>query len=221
MKLEKKLLEEVARFNQINKYAKKLMGEQEDPLAATPAPDALPGALPGAEAPAPDPLAGGEAPTGEPPVGGETPMAVPEDNTEEIDITDLVNMTKSIKNDIDDSKGENKGIITKMDDVFTKLDELEKKLANMDNIISKIDELGTKIEQSKEPTPQERLQMRSLDSYPFNQNPQQFFAQKQGEMRTSGKNEYVLTKDDIDNYSRETIRDTFNIDNEDEDEFKF
>jgi len=91
----------------------------------------------------------------------------------------------------------------------------------MDNIISKIDELGTKIEQSKEPTPQERLQMRSLDSYPFNQNPQQFFAQKQGEMRTSGKNEYVLTKDEIDNYSRETIRDTFNIDNEDEDEFKF
>jgi hypothetical protein len=130
-------------------------------------------------------------------------------------------MTKSIKNDIDDSKGENKGIVTKMDDVFTKLDELERKLSSMDNIISKIDELGTKIEQSKEPTPQERLQMRSLDSYPFNQNPQQFFAQKQGEMRTSGKNEYVLTKDEIDNYSRETIRDTFNIDNEDEDEFKF
>jgi hypothetical protein len=221
MKLEKKLLEEVARFNQINKYAKKLMGEQEDPLAATPAPDALPGV----EAPAPDPLAGGGAPDplagGEPPMGGDAPMAVPEDNTEEIDITDLVNMTKSIKNDIDDSKGENKGIVTKMDDVFTKLDELEKKLASMDNIISKIDELGTKIEQSKEPTPQERLQMRSLDSYPFNQNPQQFFAQKQGEMRTSGKNEYVLTKDEIDNYSRETIRDTFNIDNEDEDEFKF
>jgi hypothetical protein len=221
MKLEKKLLEEVARFNQINKYAKKLMGEQEDPLAATPAPDALPGA----EAPAPDPLAGGGAPDpsagGVPPIGGDAPMAVPEDNTEEIDITDLVNMTKSIKNDIDDSKGENKGIVTKMDDVFTKLDELEKKLASMDNIISKIDELGTKIEQSKEPTPQERLQMRSLDSYPFNQNPQQFFAQKQGEMRTSGKNEYVLTKDEIDNYSRETIRDTFNIDNEDEDEFKF
>jgi hypothetical protein len=221
MKLEKKLLEEVARFNQINKYAKKLMGEQEDPLAATPAPDALAGA----EAPAPDPLAGGGAPDplagGVPPIGGDAPMAVPEDNTEEIDITDLVNMTKSIKNDIDDSKGENKGIVTKMDDVFTKLDELEKKLASMDNIISKIDELGTKIEQSKEPTPQERLQMRSLDSYPFNQNPQQFFAQKQGEMRTSGKNEYVLTKDEIDNYSRETIRDTFNIDNEDEDEFKF
>ena len=62
--------------------------------------------------------------------------------------------------------------------------------------------------------------MRSLDSYPFNQNPQQFFSQKQDQMRASGKNEYVLTKDDIQNYSQETIKDTFNIQDED-DEFKF
>jgi hypothetical protein len=90
----------------------------------------------------------------------------------------------------------------------------------MDMVMAKIDELGNKIEQVKEPTPEERLQMRSLDSYPFNQNPQQFFAQKQGEMRASGKNEYVLTKDEIQNYSQETIRDTFNPD-EEQDEFSF
>jgi hypothetical protein len=213
MKLEKKLLEEVARFNQINKYAKKLMNEQELPL-------------PGAEEtpPADAPPMGGEIPPSDvPPMGGETPPAdvapLPDSNTEEIDITDLVNITKSIKKDVEDSKTEHSGVLGKMDDVFSKLDELESKLANMDNIISKIDELGSKIQQIKEPTPQEKLEMRSLDSYPFNQNPQQFFSQKQGEMRTSGKNEYVLTKDDIQNYSQETIRDTFNI--QDEDEFKF
>ena len=71
----------------------------------------------------------------------------------------------------------------------------------------------------KTPTPEEKLELRSLDSYPFNQNPQQFFDSKQQEMRASGKNEYVLTKDEITNYS-DTIRDTFNPDTQ-EDEFSF
>lgn len=206
-KLEKKLLEEVARFKQINKYATKLMNEQE-------APPADPAAAPA------DPAAGGITPMPGaelPPPPAEAPS---EDTTEEIDITDLVNMTKSIKKDLDDSKGENQGVVSKMDDVFTKLNDLEQKLANMDAVMAKIDQLGAKIEQVKEPTPQERLEMRSLDSYPFNQNPQEFFSQKQGEMRASGKNEYVLTKDDIQNYSQETIRDTFNPQDE-ENEFKF
>jgi hypothetical protein len=210
--LEKKLLEEVNRFNEINKYARKLMNEQELP----PAPEAAP-AEPGMEPPA------GElppAPTemGAPEAGA--PGAAAESDVEEIDITDLVNMTKSIKTDLDDTKGEHQGVLTKMDDVFTKLNDLEQKLSNMDAVMAKIDELGNKIEQVKEPTPEERLQMRSLDSYPFNQNPQQFFAQKQGEMRASGKNEYVLTKDEIQNYSQETIKDTFNSD-EEQDEFSF
>jgi len=211
-KLEKKLLEEVARFKQINKYATKLMNEQEiPPLPADPAAGAPPMDA-GAGAPPPPPMA---ADAGVPP-----PAVEGDDSTEEIDITDLVNMTKSIKKDLDNSKGENQGVVSKMDDVFTKLNDLEQKLANMDAVMAKIDQLGAKIEQVKEPTPQERLEMRSLDSYPFNQNPQEFFSQKQGEMRASGKNEYVLTKDDVQNYSQETIRDTFNI-QDDQDEFKF
>jgi len=218
MELENKLLEEVARFNQINKYARKLMNEQELP----PAPEAP--AEPGMEAPAgelPPPPADMGAPEAGAPEAGAPEAGAPESDVEELDITDLVNMTKSIKNDLDDSKSEHQGVITKMDDEFTKLNDLEQKLANMDMVMAKIDELGNKIEQVKQPSPEERLQMRSLDSYPFNQNPQQFFAQKQGEMRASGKNEYVLTKDEIQNYSQETIRDTFNPQDEEQDEFSF
>jgi hypothetical protein len=90
----------------------------------------------------------------------------------------------------------------------------------MDSVISKIDELGNKVETMKEKTPQEKLELRSLDSYPFNLNPQEFFTQKQTEMQKSGKNEYVLTKQDIDDYSLDTIRNSFNPEQE-EDEFKF
>jgi hypothetical protein len=142
------------------------------------------------------------------------------DSTEEIDITDLVNMTKNIKNDLDNNKQDNSMVIGKMDDVFTKLTDLEQKLAQMDVVMSKIDELGSKVEMMKPETPQEKLEMRSLDSYPFNQKPQEFFAQKQGEMQATGKNEYVLTKDDVQNYSQDEVKTSFNP-NAQEDEFKY
>jgi hypothetical protein len=48
----------------------------------------------------------------------------------------------------------------------------------MDNVITlKLMVLESKVENMKEPTPQERLEMRSLDSYPFNQKPSEFFSQ--------------------------------------------
>ena len=213
------------RYKAINRYTKKMIMEQElppledDPAAGAEAPPVEGGAPPiegGADIP---PAPGADMP----PAGGDLPpidSTVPD--TEEIDITDLVNMTKSIKKDLDDTKTNNDGVVTKMDDVFTKLNDLEQKLAMMDNIVAKIEQLGSKVEMMKEPTAVEKLEMRSLDSYPFNQKPQEFFAKKQGEMRASGKNEYELTKDDVVNYSQETIKDTFNPDQTvDYNEFKF
>lgn len=206
--IEKKLLEEISRFRAINKYANNLLNEQ----------DAPPADLPPADAGMP-PMDMGTPPVdaGAPPMDMGTPPA--ESDTEEIDITDLVNMTKSIKKDVDDSKSENLGVNQKMDSVFTKLTDLEQKLSQMDSVIDRIDQLGTKIDSMKEKTPEEKLELRSLDSYPFNQNPQEFFNQKQGEMRASGKNDYVITKQDINDYSKDIIKNSFN--DEEENEFKY
>jgi hypothetical protein len=108
-----------------------------------------------------------------------------------------------------------------MDDLFTKLNDLEQKLSAMDNIVAKIDQLGQEVKQMKPETPQEKLEMRSLDSYPFNQKPQEFFNEKQNQMRQSGKNEYILTKNDVTNYPQD-IKTTFNPnDKEEVDEYKF
>lgn len=214
-KLEKKLLEEVNRFREINKYTAKLLKEQEALPADVPPPaEEVPGEIP--------PAPGGEE-TIPPPPGDEGAIPAPEEaagDVEEIDITDLVNMTKSIKKDIDDNKTEHGEVLNKMGDVFSKLNDLETKLAQMDSVLNKIDELGNKVENMREKTPEEKLELRSLDSYPFNQNPQQFFAKKQDEMRNSGKNEYVITKQDIDTYSLDSIKDSFNPENE-EDEFSY
>ena len=209
--IEKRLLEEVARYNEINGYSKRLMGEQEELPPPAPADDMGMGELP------PPPPEEGEEMATPPAEDTDTPES---DDVEEIDITDLVNMTKSIKKELDDSKGGNSAVDQKMNDIFGKLDDLESKLGNMDMLLNKIDMLGSKVEQMKEPTAQEKLEMRSLDSYPFSQTPSKFFDQKMGEMEQTGKNEYVLTKSDIESYSPETIKDTFNPDIEEEDEFR-
>ena len=207
--LEQKLQEELNRYKAINRYGKTMIMEQDalggelpppaDPAAAPADPAALPTDVPAAD-PAMDPMAdAGAAP------------ALPEgDTTEEIDITDLVDMTKSIKKDIETNKQDHGAVVSKMDYVFTKLGDLEQKLAQMDQVMAKIDQLGTQVQQMKPETPVEKLEMRSLDSYPFNEKPQEFFAHKQGEMRQSGKNEYILTKDEVSNYSPDQVKTSFN-----------
>ena len=223
--LEKKLLEEVKRYNEINKYGKTMIMEQDavEPPPPPPADAAAPAGdmppPPGGDMPPPpagDDMTGLDAPP-PPPAGGDDLGGAPDADTKELDVTELVDMVKNLKKDLDGNQQSNGEVTTKMDDVFSKLGELEQKLASMDNIVAKIDELGSKVEQMKPETPQEKLEMRSLDSYPFNQKPVDFFANKQAEMRQTGKNEYVLTKDDVDNFSPDEVKTSFNpIGQEDE-----
>ena len=217
--LEQKLQEELNRYKSINKYGKTMIMEQD-------APPADPTAEIGGDVPPPPPPAGDMgAPMDVPPApDAAAPLDTTEtpemDATEEVDITDLVNMVKSVKKDIEDSKNEDNGATAKMDDIFTKLNDLEAKLGDMDQVMAKIDQLGASVEANKPKTEVEKLEMRSLDSYPFNEKPQEFFAHKQGEMRASGKNEYVLTKDDVQNYPAQEIKTSFNPEQQ-EDEYSY
>ena len=221
MDLEKKLHEELMRHRSINNYGKKLVKEQEevDP-ADIPVDDAPIEDIP--DVPAEEPA--GDAPIEDVPAeepAGDAPEEGGDFDVEEIDITDLVNMTQNIKNELDAKKSENDQVIGKMGDLFSKLDDLESKLSKMDNVIAKIDGLEHKVEDMKEPTPQERLEMRSLDSYPFNQKPSEIFSQKELDMKASGKNEYVITKQDVDDYSDKQMRDSFNIEPNEDNEVEF
>lgn len=225
--LKEKLLEELNRYKSINSYnyGKTTLMEQAAPDAGAEVPPADPTAAPDAGAPIPDAAPApdaGATPPADPTAApdAEAPAMPEEDTTESLDITDLVNMTKSIKKDLEDNKTDYTNTTQKMDDVFTKLSDLETKLAEMDSIMSKIDELGNKVESMKPETPVEKLEMRSLDSYPFNEKPDEFFTHKQDEMRRSGKNEYVLTKDDVNAYSNDQIKQTFNPE-QNQDEYKF
>jgi hypothetical protein len=231
MGVERRILEELKRVDQITKY---VLNEQ-DPAAGIPPPPADAGAVPPppADAGAVPPPPGGEevaaAPGGDV-AGDAAPTEVPEpidvendpdveevggdedkekegdDDTEEIDITDLVSAQQDIKSKQDEI----------MDTLFTRLDDLQSKLENMDQIISKIDSLETKFDKYREKTPEERLELRSLDSYPYNQKLTDFFDDKKTEMDAAGKNEYILTSDEVENFSPGEIKKTFNKYEEDE-----
>ena len=210
MSLDKKIIKEIARYRSINNY----ITEQ----AAVPPPP--PGEDLGALAPAPGEIGAGAPP---PPVAppaptvgqpidvandpdvekiddeGESEEKTTEGGSEELDITDLVDSQKNIEKKQEDY----------FENLFGQISKLESKLAEMDSIMNKLNSLENKIEKYREKTPQEKLELRTYDSYPFNQKLSDFFDDKSEEMQKTGKNDYVLTSDDVEDINVGDIKNSF------------
>jgi hypothetical protein len=213
MGIDEKILREISRYNSINKYIMEqdvppLPGE--DPAALPPADPAAAGGPP-ADPAAPAP----PAPPAEP-----TPVDVANDpdveeigaegegETEEVDITDLIDNQKTMADKQEEY----------FNNLFDQIKTMESKLGEMDQLVSKIDSLDAKVEKYRPRTAQEKLELRSLDSGPFKQNLSDFFEDKQKEMEETGKNEYVLTQDEVENFSPNDIEKSFSAPMEDEDD---
>jgi len=96
-----------------------------------------------------------------------------------------------------------------MDSMMDRLNDLTSKLSDMDKILVKINNLEDKVDKYRQKSPEEKLQLRSLDSYPYNQKLTDFFMDKGPDMEKTGKNEYVLTSDEVENYTDRDIKDSF------------
>jgi hypothetical protein len=214
MSLDKKIISEIERYRSINRY----ITEQE----AVPPPEGEPdlelGALaPDAGAtPAPPPAEAvppmspeGESQIIDVNVDPDVEKIDDEGNTEgggeeggsseELDVTDLVDSQKNIETKQEEY----------FENLFNQLNNLQSKLGEMDNIMNKLNSLENKIEKYREKTPQEKLELRTYDSYPFNQKLSQFFDDKQDEMEKTGKNDYILTSDDVENINISDIKNSF------------
>jgi hypothetical protein len=127
----------------------------------------------------------------------------------ELDVTELVKGSEAAKESADAA---NEKIAQLMDMV----NKLETQLSGMNAITNKIDDLEKEIER-RNPTPVEKLEMRSLDSFPYNIKLSDFWAEK-GERYDTGSEqkepeEYVLTQQDVDNdYIESDIEDSFDAD---------
>jgi molecular chaperone GrpE (heat shock protein) len=226
MSLDKKILSEIERYKSINQYINEQAADV-DPAAA---PDLGPLApAPGAgEVPPPPPAAGAlpppppEAPTNEPidlandpdveklDDEGNSEEGGEESGSEELDITELVDSQKNIETKQEEY----------FNNLFGQLNDLQSRLGEMDQIMNKLNSLEAKIEKYREKTPQEKLELRTYDSYPFNQKLSQFFDDKSEEMEKTGKNDYVLTSDQVTDINVNDIKNSFqpgkvdNYDNE-------
>jgi hypothetical protein len=208
MSLDKKILSEIQRYRSIDKYITEQAGEDLGALA--PEAGAVPPPPPSEATATPPPPPGDVAPT---PVDVENDPDVEkidddgkseegtdeESGSEELDITELVTAQKEIQTKQDDY----------FENLFGQLNKLESKLGEMDVIMNKLNALENKIEKYRDKTPQEKLELRSYDSYPFNQKLSQFFDDKKDEMEKTGKNDYVLTPDDVTDINVNDIKSSF------------
>jgi hypothetical protein len=208
MGIDEKILKELDRYNRINKY----IMEQAEPL-----PGEVPGVLPDDPAaagappadPAADPAAATPAPPA-PPAEENKPVDVAtdpdveeigaegEEEVEELDITDLVDTQTNIADKQEEY----------FNNLFDQLNKMQEKLGEMDQLVTKIDALDAQIEKMRPKTAQEKLELRSLDSGPFKQKLSDFFQDKMEDMEKTGK-EYVLTADDVQNFSAKDVEDSF------------
>ena len=195
-------------------------GMPQDPNAMGGDPNAMggdPNAMGGAD-PMADPMGGGD-------MGGEDPMADPMGEEEPMDDGSTI--------DIDGlTKAEDK-LNVKQNQIgrdLSKVDgRIEKLIGAIGNLLSRVEDNNNEIEslkaefEKRNPTQTEKLNLRSLDSYPFNVKPNEYWAEKakEGGYEAYADNtepttkEYVITNDDVDNPSDDIANTFFNIGDDD------
>jgi hypothetical protein len=228
-KIDEKILNEILRYNSITNYILEQDAElppPPGPEAGTvpPPPDADAGTIPpppGPEAGTVPPPPDADAGTVPPPQDDTQTVDINTDpdvekvgdekeNTKELDITDLVTSQKNVEEKQEEY----------FNNLFKHLTDLETRLGEMDNIMTKLNNLETKIEKIRPKSAQEKLELRTLDSGPFNQKLSDFFEDKQEDFEKTGRDEYILTKDEVEDYSSADIKKSFrNFGDEEETQF--
>lgn len=139
-----------------------------------------------------------------------------DEEVEEIDVTSIVKGS-------DEAKEMAQQAVTVGQENSSYLKALTDKLSNLESQLSKMDTIATKLGKLEQDikTPEEKLELRSLDSFPFNQKLSDYWEDKAktddryristGEENSDGdKKEYVLTPEEVENsYSEEAVKKSF------------
>jgi hypothetical protein len=133
----------------------------------------------------------------------------PMDDAIELDVTELVKGSEEAKASADSANA-------KIDQLMGMVNKLEGQLDGMSKISQKIDNLETEIEK-RNPTEDEKIEMRSLDSYPYSLKLTDFWSNQKGQYDIMNiedkKEEYELNKDSINSdYVESNIKSSFDKD---------
>jgi hypothetical protein len=199
MSIDKKILKEIERHHKINRY----INEQEAPLVpGLPEPAGDMAELPAAPATPPTPSKIDLSTDTEVEKITDSPEG-DETGTEVLDVTELVNSQKKIGDKQDEY----------FNSLFSYLQNLESKLSEMDNLVNKLNDIESQLEKFRPKSPEEKLALRTIDSGPFNKKLSDFFDDKKEDWEKSGKHEYILTSDEIEDASPAEIKNTFRQNN--------
>jgi hypothetical protein len=223
--INKLINEESKRLMQISEYAFYTVTEaEEDDIDAEL--DDLESELPPADDAEPETQEEPIDDTGDEGGFGDEPMDKPAEemgsDEVEVDVTDLVNTSNELKASAD----ENSDKMSELIDNFTKL---ASQVNSMGQMSKKIDSLGSELSkvsaeiEKRNPTPTQKIEMRSLDSFPYNiklsdfwsDNADKFTTVDSAESTVGGEEEeeeakeYVLTKADASDFSSSDIKDSF------------
>ena len=197
MAVDRKIIEEIKRHYKINTYIM-----EQDAIAApdAPAPEGVEDPMLNTATPTPEVIdVSQDSEVEKIDDSGKSEESGEESDSEELDITDLVTSQKNVE-----SKQQEY-----FDMMFKQIEDMQSKLNSMDQVFEKLNSMEQKIEKYRPRTAQEKLELRSLDSGPFNQKLSSFFDDKQQDMEKSGKNEYVLTSDEVEQIVPSEIKKTF------------
>ncbi len=133
---------------------------------------------------------------------GQDMGAAPEEDVEEIDVDDLVDSQEETEKKVSKLMHKFSGVA---DQMMSAVDALSSKI---DASTEKLNKLEAEF-QKRNPTPIEKLSMRTVGSYPFGQTVDQYWADKEQTSNYSPASdndgvdnpEYTITKNDIDNIS--------------------
>ena len=164
-----------------------------------------------------DPMQGGDMPMGDDPMMGGEDMG---EDEEVIDVEELTDAQEKMNSKVN-VVGRNLG------DVDDKIETLMQSLSKMEQMINNNNAEIAAFKQEFEkrnPTQTEKLNLRSLDSYPFNVNPKEYWEEKgidpnsnysgEADNDKSTTQEFVITNSDVDQFDNKTIEDSFNIDDD-------
>ena len=178
-----------------------------------------------------DPMAGGEDPNAQDPMAdpmgsdmGADPMEDPmgEEQADDGETIDIDGLTQA-EDKLNVKQNRIGRDLSKVDNrITTLIDTINNLLTKVDSNNSEIESLKAEFEK-RNPTQTEKLNLRSLDSYPFNVKPNEYWAEKakEGGYEAYSDNEepttkeYVITNDDVDNPSDDIANTFFKIEDDD------
>ena len=131
----------------------------------------------------------------------------------EVEVTDLVQSQEKIEKSVEDNKTSLDNNNEKLTSLLDKLGDLETQLSGMDDILKQINNLEDKIEKYRPKTSTEKMELRKKhDSGPYNKTLEDFWTDEQDKFKEQGKVDYVLTKDEVEDYNNADIKQSFNPD---------